>query len=151
MHTLKVNQEINASLSEAWDFFSSPDNLQKITPSHMEFRILSDIKGIKMFPGMIIEYIVKPLFGIPIKWVTEITHVENHKFFIDEQRFGPYKFWHHLHRFKIVDDKLIMEDILHYKLPFGFLGVLINRLFVRKQIEQIFSYRKIAVDKIFTS
>lgn len=151
MHTLKVNQEINASLSEAWDFFSSPENLQKITPSHMEFRILSDIKGIKMFPGMIIEYIVKPLFGIPIKWVTEITHVENHKFFIDEQRFGPYKFWHHLHRFKIVDDKLIMEDILHYKLPFGFLGVLINRLFVRKQIEQIFSYRKIAVDKIFTS
>ncbi|MBX3008291.1 MAG: SRPBCC family protein [Melioribacteraceae bacterium] len=151
MHTFKVNQEINASISEAWDFFSSPENLQKITPNHMEFRILSDIKGIKMFPGMIIEYIVKPLFGIPMKWVTEITHVENHKYFIDEQRFGPYKFWHHLHRFNIVDDKLIMEDILHYKLPFGFLGVLINRLFVRKQIEQIFSYRKRTVDKIFNS
>lgn len=151
MHTFKVNQEINASISEAWDFFSSPENLQKITPNHMEFRILSDIKGIKMFPGMIIEYIVKPLFGIPMKWVTEITHVENHKYFIDEQRFGPYKFWHHLHRFNIVDDKLIMEDILHYNLPFGLLGVLINRLFVRKQIEQIFSYRKRTVDKIFNS
>lgn len=151
MHTLKVSQEINASLSEAWDFFSSPENLQKITPAHMGFIILSDITGVKMFPGMIIEYIVKPLFGIPIRWVTEITHVENHKYFIDEQRFGPYKFWHHLHKFTVVNDKLIMEDLVHYKLPFGILGILINRLFVRKQIEQIFSHRKIVVDKIFNS
>ena len=102
-----------------------------------------------MYAGQIIEYKVKPVLGIPVYWMTEITHVEEGKFFVDEQRFGPYSFWHHQHHFKENEHGVEMTDLVHYKIPFGFLGDLTQALFVGKQLESIFEFRKKAVDQIF--
>ncbi len=102
-----------------------------------------------MFAGMIIQYIIKPILRMPMRWVTEITHVEESKYFIDEQRFGPYKFWHHLHRFEERNGKLIMEDIVNYALPFGILGRIVNKLFVGKKVKEIFTHREKVLDELF--
>jgi hypothetical protein len=102
-----------------------------------------------MYTGQIIEYTVKPIAGIPLYWMTEITHVEDKKYFIDEQRFGPYSLWHHQHHFKVVEDDVEMTDIVHYKLPLGFLGDIANVLFVKKQLQTIFDFRKKTVDRLF--
>jgi len=149
VYTLKYSQEINLSLNDAWFFFSSPVNLVKITPPYMGFKIISEFNNEKMFAGMIIQYIIKPILEIPMRWVTEITHVEENKYFIDEQRFGPYKFWHHLHRFEEKNGKLIMEDIVNYALPFGILGEIVNILFVGKKVREIFEYREKVLSEIF--
>jgi ligand-binding SRPBCC domain-containing protein len=151
MYTLETKLLINTTIETAWNFFSSPANLQKITPGYMGFEILSNIEGQKMFPGMIISYIVKPLLGFPLKWVTEITHVKEYEYFVDEQRVGPYKIWHHLHRFKKTESGVLMEDILHYSLPFGFIGRIAHKLFVRKRVEEIFAYREKVITKLFLS
>ncbi len=151
LHYIKYTQPLNISLDEAWNFFSSPDNLKHITPPKMGFQIISKHPSNKMFAGMIIQYIVKPLFGIPMRWVTEITHVKDKEYFIDEQRFGPYKFWHHLHQFKIENGKLIMEDHLHYALPFGILGRIANSLFVSKEIAKIFFHREVVITRLFNN
>jgi ligand-binding SRPBCC domain-containing protein len=102
-----------------------------------------------MYAGQIIEYKVSPILGIPLYWMTEITHVEQHKFFVDEQRFGPYSMWHHQHHFREVPGGVEMTDIVHYKMPFWFLGDIANTLFVKKQLNDIFNYRFKAVEKIF--
>lgn len=102
-----------------------------------------------MYPGQIIEYKVSPVLGIPIYWMTEITHVEAHQFFVDEQRFGPYRLWHHQHHFKEVEGGVEMVDIVHYKIPFGWLGDLANFLFVRKKLKTIFNYRYQAIEALF--
>lgn len=149
LYRIYRRQELNLSLEEAWSFFSSPKNLIKITPPYMGFEIKSKLNDDKIFPGMIIEYIVKPLFNIPLKWVTEITHMEEMKYFIDEQRFGPYKMWHHVHRFEVENGKLIMEDIVDYILPFGIFGSIAHSLFVKNRIEEIFDYRSIILKEIF--
>ena len=149
LYTIYREQKLNISLDEAWEFFSFPSNLKNITPPYMGFEIKSDINNQKMFAGMIIEYIVKPLFGFPMKWVTEITHVKEKEYFIDEQRSGPYKLWHHLHQFRIENGELIMNDIVNYALPFGFLGRIAHFLFVKKRVEEIFNYRKDILDKLF--
>ncbi len=115
----------------------------------MGFEIKFKLNDDKIFPGMIIEYIVKPLFNIPLKWVTEITHMEEMKYFIDEQRFGPYKMWHHVHRFKVENGKLIMEDIVDYILPFGIFGSIAHCIFVKNRIEEIFDYRSKILKEIF--
>lgn len=115
----------------------------------MGFKIISEFNNEKMFAGMIIQYIIKPILEIPMRWVTEITHVEENKYFIDEQRFGPYKFWHHLHRFEEKNGKLIMEDIVNYALPFGILGEIVNKLFVGKKVREIFEYREKVLNEIF--
>lgn len=141
VYTIKTVQLLKISMEEAWDFFSSPKNLQKITPPKLGFAIISKYHGDKMYPGQIIEYIVKPVLGIPLYWMTEITHVEEKKYFIDEQRFGPYSLWHHQHHFKQTPDGVEMTDIVHYKLPLGFLGDIAHSLFVRRQLNQIFNYR----------
>ena len=136
-------------MDEAWDFFSSPANLQKITPEKLGFKIVSKHHGEKMYAGQIIEYYVKPLFGIPLYWMTEITHVVDKKYFIDEQRFGPYTMWHHQHHFKETPEGIEMTDIVHYKLPFGILGELAHTLFVKKQLQGIFDYRFKVVEDLW--
>ena len=136
-------------MDEAWDFFSSPANLQKITPEKLGFKIVSKHHGEKMYAGQIIEYYVKPLFGIPLYWMTEITHVADKKYFIDEQRFGPYSMWHHQHHFKETPEGIEMTDIVHYKLPFGILGELAHTLFVKKQLQGIFDYRFKVVEDLW--
>ncbi len=140
LHRLERIQKLPISLEEAWNFFSSPSNLEAITPDYMGFRVLSSLPP-KMYAGQIIEYKVSPLLGIPLHWVTEITQVEAPVFFIDEQRFGPYAFWHHQHHFLPINGGVQMRDIIHYKLPFGPLGTLAQSFFVQKQLEGIFDFR----------
>ena len=147
---LTFQQKIPVSIKEAWDFFSSPLNLAKITPAEMAFTVTSDLNSMdKMYPGMIITYKVSPMLGIKLNWMTEITQVEELKYFIDEQRFGPYKFWHHQHHFKAIDGGVEMNDILTYGLPMGFLGNIANSLFVADKLQQIFDFRKKKVEEFF--
>lgn len=149
VYSLKTIQTIPVSLSEAWDFFSSPANLQTITPDNLGFKIISKHHGTKMYAGQIIEYKVSPVLGIPLYWMTEITQVDDKKHFIDEQRFGPYSLWHHQHHFKEVSGGTEMTDIVHYKLPLWFLGDIAHGLFVKKQLLHIFNYRFKKVEEIF--
>jgi ligand-binding SRPBCC domain-containing protein len=149
VYSIKTVQVLKISLDEAWAFFSSPKNLQKITPQKLGFQIISKHHGEKMYPGQIIEYKVSPILGIPLYWMTEITHVEDRKFFVDEQRFGPYQLWHHQHHFKETAEGVEMTDIVHYKLPLGSLGDIANVLMVKKQLKEIFDYRYQVVEKLF--
>jgi len=149
---LKFSQQIPISLEEAWDFFSSPMNLAKITPADMAFVVTSELPvNQKMYPGMIITYKVSPVAGIKLNWMTEITQVEDHKYFIDEQRFGPYKFWHHQHHFKEIPGGVEMDDILTYGLPMGIFGNIANSVFVANKLQQIFDYRTKKVIELFGS
>lgn len=148
-YSLKTVQKIPVDIETAWEFFSNPANLQKITPNDLGFKILSKHHGAKMYPGQIIEYKVKPVLGIAVYWMTEITHVKDKEFFVDEQRFGPYQLWHHQHHFKIIDGGVEMTDIVHYRNPFGFLGNIANTLFVKAQLKKIFKYRIKVVEEIF--
>ena len=150
VYQLKTVQVLKISIEEAWDFFSSPQNLQKITPQKLGFTIISKHHGPKMYAGQIIEYKVSPLFGIPLYWMTEITHVEEKKYFVDEQRFGPYSLWHHQHHFRPVENGVEMTDIVHYKLPLGFLGDIAHSLFVKNQLQQIFDYRYSKAEELFS-
>ncbi|MBC7566419.1 MAG: SRPBCC family protein [Pedobacter sp.] len=137
-------------IAEAWDFFSSPINLAKITPNEMAFTVTSDKDQLKtMYPGMIITYQVSPILNIKLNWMTEITYVSEGKYFIDEQRFGPYQFWHHQHHFKAVSGGTAMNDILTYGLPFGPLGQLANSIFVANKVEEIFEFRRRKVIELF--
>ena len=140
-HSIKTVQKIPISLDEAWAFFSNPANLQAITPSNMGFRVISKHHGEKMYAGQIIEYTVKPVMGLPIYWMTEITQVKDKEYFIDEQRFGPYKLWHHQHHFKVIEGGVEMTDIIHYKNPMWFLGTLANELFVKKQLHTFCNFK----------
>jgi ligand-binding SRPBCC domain-containing protein len=141
VYSLKTIQKLPITLEQAWDFFSSPANLKEITPDNLGFKIVSQHHGDKMYSGQIIEYTVSPVLGIPMYWMTEITHVEDKKYFVDEQRYGPYSMWHHQHHFKTVEGGVEMTDIVHYKLPFWFLGDIAHFLFVNKQLKNIFDYR----------
>lgn len=133
-------------LQEAWDFFSSPLNLAKITPPELDFKIISAFDAhTKMYTGMIITYKVSPLWGIRINWATEITHIQEYQYFVDEQRSGPYALWHHEHHFKEIKGGVHMTDKLTYALPYGFLGSMVNKLIVRGQILKIFNYREKAI------
>lgn len=148
IYTLTVEQFLPISVEKAWDFFSSPKNLALITPKHMAFQITSDVPE-NMYPGQIITYKVSPLRGITTNWTTEITHVEHHKFFVDEQRFGPYSMWHHEHHFIQVENGIMMTDKVSYKIPFGFLGHIAQKLFVKKQLIGIFSFREKVLKEMF--
>ena len=142
-------QLLKLSLDEAWNFFSSPRNLQKITPTSMKFTVVGDTFSDTMYAGQIIQYKVSPLLGIPLYWMTEITHVKEKVFFIDEQRFGPYTFWHHQHHFKETANGVEMTDLLHYKVPLYALGRIANKLFVEKQVAKIFDYRYQKIKELF--
>lgn len=151
LHTIQTSQLIKSDINTVWDFMSSPKNLAVITPEYMQFEILTDLGDGKMFQGQIIEYYVRPILNIKLHWVTEITHVKDKEFFVDEQRFGPYSFWHHKHSFKVTELGVEMNDVVHYKLPFGVLGKLGNELLVKKQLKEVFDYRYQIVENLFNN
>ncbi len=148
MRRFEFTQFVPASLDVVWDFFSSPSNLSKITPPEMGFLITSPGQP-EMYPGMFITYKVSPALGIKLNWVTEITQVNAKKFFIDEQRRGPYSIWHHEHHFKEVKGGVEMHDILSYHVPFGFIGRLADMAFVKNKVKQIFTYREKKILELF--
>ncbi|MEL1254846.1 SRPBCC family protein [Flavobacterium sp. DGU38] len=151
LYKIETVQYINTSVEECWDFFSSPKNLQIITPDNMSFEI-QYFDGKRMYQGQIITYTLKPLLGIKISWVTEITASKENQYFIDIQRFGPYKLWHHKHFFEATEDgKTKMTDIVHYALPLGILGRLMNRLVVKTKLKAIFEYRHHKIEELFNS
>ena len=148
IYTLQAKQNLPITMEEAWRFLSDPKNLKIITPDYMGFNIQSGADR-PMFAGQIIEYLVTPILGIKTKWVTEITHVKDNDYFVDEQRFGPYSLWHHKHFIKEIDGGIEMEDLLHYKLPFGFLGQLAHPFLVKPKLDEIFEYRKNKLVELF--
>lgn len=149
-YSLRLSQNLPVSLKTAWDFFSSPANLAKITPPEIGFTITSDLlSDQKMYPGMLITYQVSPLFGIKMNWMTEITHVKEYEYFVDEQRFGPYALWHHQHHFKEIPGGIEMTDLLDYALPYGFIGQIARRLLVEKELKKVFDYRVAKVEELF--
>jgi ligand-binding SRPBCC domain-containing protein len=141
VYTLTRTQFLPITLEDAWNFFSSPANLAEITPPYMKFIIEYISGGGKMYAGQIIRYRLYPIPNVPIRWTTEITHVDAPNYFVDEQRFGPYALWHHQHHFKAVAGGVEMVDEVNYAIPLGVLGRLANTLFVRKQVNAIFEYR----------
>lgn len=142
-------QKIPAGEDAVWNFISTPGNLKQITPAYMGFDITSENLSEKMYPGMIIMYKVSPAFGLKMKWVTEITHVVDRQYFVDEQRSGPYKIWHHQHMIQPVNDGVIMTDLVTYKPPLGFIGAMANSFLIRKKLEEIFDFRRKKLIEIF--
>lgn len=149
LHSLSTVQKLPISIEEAWTFFSSPKNLKVITPDYMGFKITSDLGDGKMYSGQIISYIVTPVLNIPMEWVTEISHVSEPHYFVDEQRFGPYAFWHHKHFFKEIEGGVEMTDTVHYKVPLGPIGDVVNALFVKNKLKDIFDYRYQKLESLF--
>ena len=149
VYQLHKEQIIPAGVEAVWDFISSPKNLKRITPDYMGFEIISEKLPEKIFPGMIISYTVAPLFGVKMNWVTEITHLLEGQYFVDEQRAGPYRMWHHQHRIQEVQEGVLMADLVTYMPPLGFLGALANRLMISKKLEEIFEYRRNKLIQIF--
>jgi len=146
----KFESDLPIPLAEAWDFFSSPLNLAKITPPEMNFVVTSGYTAdTKMYPGMLISYKVSPVFGIKMNWVTEITHVKDMEYFVDEQRFGPYALWHHQHHFKEIKGGVHMTDILTYAIPYGIIGRVANTVLVDREVKKIFAYREKAINELF--
>ena len=150
MKIYRLNKSISLpiTIEECWGFFSNPKNLKIITPNYMGFDII-DLEDTEMYAGQIIKYNVSPILGLNMKWVTEISHVEINKFFVDEQRFGPYKFCHHKHKFEVIDGGIKVIDILDYALPFGIIGKIFEPFLIRPKIEEIFSFREKKLVEIF--
>jgi ligand-binding SRPBCC domain-containing protein len=148
MYQLKKTQFVKTDIKTCWDFFSRPENLKKITPEYMGFDIKVELPE-KMYEGQMIEYTVRPLFGIPMSWITEIKTVKENEFFVDEQRKGPYTIWHHEHHFKEVEGGVEMTDIVTYVVPLGILGKIAHPIIVKGKLEEIFKHRFEQVDKIF--
>jgi ligand-binding SRPBCC domain-containing protein len=148
-YQLISTQKIPTTIDEIWDFISSPSNLKNITPPHMGFEITNNMEGQKMYPGLIITYKVSPLLGIKMDWMTEITHVEEKKYFVDEQRIGPYKMWHHQHKIEPIENGVLMTDIVTYEPPFGFIGAIANKIIIKNQLDEIFDFRFKAVEIFF--
>lgn len=151
MQKLYFIQNLPIEIEKAWEFFSSPKNLQKITPPNLSLKIKEPKDQNLIYSGQIIVYSVQPLWNISMEWVTEIVAVEKPYYFIDEQRFGPYKFWHHEHRFSSIENGTKMEDVIHYKIPFGIIGKTLNYFKIKKDIEYIFSYRNEILRNLFGS
>lgn len=149
MYQYKTEQWLPISSEKAWDFFSTPLNLAKITPPELDFKILTKVEGIEIYDGMIIDYRVRPLLGIPVHWQTEICKVEKPGMFMDRQLKGPYKVWEHTHIFTPSRGGVQMTDIVNYDIPLGPLGALAQKIVVGKKIEQIFSYRYKTLEKLF--
>lgn len=148
IYTLHATQKVPISKEKAWEFLSDPKNLKVITPDYMGFHILSGADR-PMFAGQIIQYIVTPVLGIKTKWVTEITHVDQGNYFVDEQRFGPYALWHHKHFIKEIDGGVLMEDIIDYKVPFGIIGRMVHPFLVQPKLNEIFDYRRKKLIELF--
>lgn len=149
IYSIEVKQHIPIDVDTAWNFFSCPNNLLKICPPNFNVKILSNSGNSNMYAGQIIQYNISPLFKIPLFWMTEITQVKEKEFFIDEQKKGPYKLWHHQHHFKKVEDGVEMVDIVHYQLPLWFLGDLMHSIFLKNKVKEIFNYRKKVIEEMF--
>ena len=148
IYTKSSTQRLPISMDVAWEFLSNPRNLKTITPDYMSFNIISGADR-KMYAGQIIQYIVTPVLGIKAKWVSEITQVVEKEYFIDEQRFGPYAFWHHKHFIKEIEGGVEMEDIIDYKVPMGILGQIVHPFLVRPKLKEIFEYRRKKLIELF--
>ena len=148
MKQLIQKQLLPISLDEAWEFFATPKNLNEVTPPDLVFKILSDVPD-KMYEGLMISYKIQPMLNISLSWHTEITHIKEKQFFVDEQRLGPYNIWHHEHHFEAVEGGVMMTDLIHYKAPLGFLGDIAVALFIKRQLEGIFAFRKKKVEELF--
>lgn len=148
IYTLKVRQELSTGMADAWNFFSSPANLARITPSHMGFHITCETPD-RMYEGQVITYKIALFPGVKSNWITEITHVKNSSYFVDEQRFGPYRMWHHEHHFSESKDGITMTDKVSYKLPGGPFAGIIQAMIVKRQLLKIFSYRYQKLDQLF--
>ena len=149
VHCLKMVQTIPASLDATWAFFSDPGNLEVLTPPSLHLKIVNSVFGDGLYPGQIMLYTVKPLAGLSFSWMTEITHVQPLRMFVDEQRKGPYQFWHHQHHFKTVEAGVEMTDLVHYRLPLGWLGDLFHRPLVQKKLDEIFTFRFAKIAELF--
>lgn len=148
IYTLHSIQKLPISQQEAWNFLSDPANLKVITPDYMGFEIVAGGDR-PMFPGQIIQYLVSPVANIKTKWVTEITHVDDQNYFVDEQRFGPYSLWHHKHFIKSIPGGVEMEDIIDYKVPFGIIGQMVHPFLVKPKLDEIFEYRRKKLIELF--
>lgn len=149
IYQLREQLELATSIEELWEFISSPVNLKEITPDHMGFDIRTSPLPEKIYPGLMIFYRVRPVLGIPMNWLTEITHMKEPYYFVDEQRSGPYALWHHEHRLVPTENGVRMSDLVTYRLPAGPLGSLAHRIFVKEQLASIFRYRELALEKRF--
>ena len=150
LYTLKKEQKISKNIFEVFDFFSKPENLSIITPPKMCFKILTP-KPIEMKEGALIDYTIK-IIGLSIKWKTIITQYEPPNIFVDQQLKGPYSMWNHTHLFKkIKDNETLIEDTVLYSLPYGFIGDIVHSLYIRKDLENIFSYRSKKIKEIFNN
>ncbi|MEO0732567.1 MAG: SRPBCC family protein [Bacteroidota bacterium] len=147
---LEFTSIVPRPLTETWAFFSRPENLEKLTPPEVSFDIKTPVQGVEMYEGMAIQYRVSPFPGVGMDWVTEITKIVHHQYFVDDQRVGPFALWHHQHHFKALDDERTeMTDILHYQAPLGPLGTLADWLFVHRQVRGIFTAREVAIERLF--
>lgn len=149
MYRFEAEQWLPISTEQAWSFFSSPMNLSIITPPHLDFRILTPLEGKEIVNGMLIDYKVKPLLGIPVRWQTEICRVEKPFIFVDRQIKGPYKVWEHTHTFRPDNGGVLMNDRVDYEIPLGIIGKMMNSLVVKREIEKIFEFRKHTLQNLF--
>jgi len=148
VHRFDETHPLPIARDQAWRFFSDPRNLARITPPSLGFRVISDVPD-DVYPGLMITYRVRPLFNIPVTWVTEITHVASGERFVDEQRAGPYAMWHHEHHFRDIPGGTEMRDIVHYALPGGPIGDVVNEWVVAKKVAEIFGHRRQVLNAFF--
>jgi ligand-binding SRPBCC domain-containing protein len=149
VYTLERQTVLHTTIDKAWDYFSRPENLNEITPDDMQFRILTDVSGKKMHAGMIINYRIQPAPFMTFGWTTEISQSVDKRFFVDEQRFGPYAFWHHQHHFEDKGTHVLMTDIVNYAMPLGILGRIAHAVWVKNKLKGIFDYRTHVIDRVF--
>ncbi|MBL7706333.1 MAG: SRPBCC family protein [Taibaiella sp.] len=148
-YRLSRTQQLHCNIDTAWEFFSSPYNLARITPKEMKFLVLSDLPDERIYEGMIIDYKVSPLLGIPMRWRTRITQVDEGRSFTDFQEKGPYKLWNHFHEFIPNEQGVLVKDIVDYELPMGFLGQIAHTVMVQKKLQHIFDYRYRVLEGLF--
>jgi ligand-binding SRPBCC domain-containing protein len=148
-YQLTKTQKLPTTINDIWEFISSPVNLKEITPDYMGFNITSNTGMEKMYPGMIITYKVSPILGIKLDWMTEITHMKEYQYFVDEQRIGPYSMRHHQHKIEPIEGGVLMTDIITYQPPLGIIGSIAQNLFIKRQLQKIFDYREFALEKRF--
>lgn len=148
LYTIQTKQKLPITVNEAWNFFSDPHNLKRITPDDMGFEIISGADR-EMYGGQLIKYNVTPIANFKLKWVTKITNVQKPHFFVDEQLYGPYALWHHKHFIHEIPNGVLMEDIVDYKVPFGIIGRLVHPILVKPKLDQIFEYRRQALLDMF--
>lgn len=148
IHRLYRRQFLPIRPEEAWPFFSTPHNLERITPPFLNFKITSAVPD-EIYSGLVITYRIAAVAGIPMTWVTEIKHVEPLRRFVDEQRIGPFRFWYHEHSFRAVENGIEMEDTVHYVMPWGWLGELVHAVFIRARLKAIFDFRREYLERLW--